>query len=786
MTVIPRRRRLTAIGTALAFSATAALTAVAATSAHAADPIPLVSSGDTEWRYLDDNTDPAAGTDARTSWTTTDFDDAAWQTGTGSFGALRGELAPLNGGFLPDVLLNQYIDGDGAPNVPAFFFRTEVELSAADLDQDLDLRGSVRYDDAATVYVNGTRVAGFHDEAITENMQYGGSNQSTPNLGEIAVPSDVLTEGSNVIAVEIHQGRETSSDVYFDMPSLQLEPTPPPSGPSSVLLGVGTDETERNLSWFSDTGQAEVVQIAPSAGLVDGGLPETATTIEATETGPSLDGINAYSHATLSNLEPETAYTYRVGSETGWSDLRTFSTHGTDLEHEFTLMGDPQVGSSGNVVRDGEGWAAALTAADELYPDSQFVLSAGDQVENAGSVEQYRTFLAPEQMSTQATAMTLGNHDIGSPLFGQHFNLPNVTEADSAGGSYWFKHNGVLHLNINSNSNDFAAHERFLREAIEAEGDDAAWTVLTFHHGLFSVGPHSISGSVAKREGLAPIISSLDIDLVLAGHDHSYARSHLMDGTTPIVGETEANDDGVEVLRPEDGEVLYITANSSSGSKYYSIANPLASYASVIDQSRTPTVASVEVEQCSITTTSQRTDNDEVIDAVELFKDEGAPALTLPESDEVTVNDDFDPMSGVGIDDACDPALTAEDVTVDGEVDTGTAGTYSLTYAVTDASGNQVEAERTVVVVEGSDDDSGSPQDPDPDPGTPGDASPTDGSSQDSTGAVDGVGGSATQAGVDRVLPATGAQITKMLVSLGALLLLAGAVTVVLARRRTA
>lgn len=685
----------------MAMAAVAALTAATTTAADAADPVTLVSSGTTQWRYLDDNTDPAAGTADRTSWTVPEFDDSAWKTGSGSFGALRNQREPLSGGFLPDVLLNQYIPGQGTTNIPTFFFRTEVQVDAQTLAEAGVLRGSVRYDDAATIYVNGTRVAGFHDDGITENMQYGGSNMAAPILADFAVSPAALRPGSNTIAVELHNGRDSSSDIYFDMPSLTLEAAPPTAGPTSILLGVGSDQTERNLSWFSDSGRAEVVQLAPASEVANDTMPATATTITPSDTGASLDGMNAYFHATLTGLAPATAYSYRVGSEAGgWSEIRTFQTYSDDLEHEFTFVGDPQIGSSGNAERDGQGWAAALDAADRFFPASQFLLSAGDQVERAGNVNEYRHFLAPAQMSTQPLAPTLGNHDIGSPLYHQHFNLPNVSELDAAGGNYWFLHNGVLHLNINSNSTDYATHERFLRETIAAQGERAHWTILTFHHSIFSVGPHSTSSGLAERRAaLAPVISELDIDMVLAGHDHSYARSFLMNGTTPTVPETEeTNADGVEIVRPGDDEVLYITGNSSSGSKYYTTPNQNAAWVSAWDQSRTPTIANVAVAECSLTTTTRRVDDGTVIDAVELVKDDEAPEIGLPAENRVEVGTTFDPMTGVTVSDLCDD-LSIDAVTVEGDVDTEQVGEYLLTYRASDAAGNVATVERTVEVV---------------------------------------------------------------------------------------
>ena len=72
----------------------------------------LISSS-TTWRYLDDSTDPAAALPDRTDWTKTSFDDSAWKSGVGSFGAKNGAIASLGGGCTPNTLLKQYDDASG-------------------------------------------------------------------------------------------------------------------------------------------------------------------------------------------------------------------------------------------------------------------------------------------------------------------------------------------------------------------------------------------------------------------------------------------------------------------------------------------------------------------------------------------------------------------------------------------------------------------------------------------------------------------------------------------------
>lgn len=73
------------------------------------------------------------------------------------------------------------------------------------------------------------------------------------------------------------------------------------------------------------------------------------------------------------------------------------------------------------------------------------------------------------------------------------------------------------------------------------------------------------------------------------------------------------------------------------------------------------------------------------------------PILTAPTATTIHIGDSFDPMAKVKAIDKEDGDLTSK-VKVKGEVNTSKAGTYVLTYTVTDSKGHEVTAKQTVTV----------------------------------------------------------------------------------------
>ena len=101
-----------------------------------------------------------------------------------------------------------------------------------------------------------------------------------------------------------------------------------------------------------------------------------------------------------------------------------------------------------------------------------------------------------------------------------------------------------------------------------------------------------------------------NVDLVLSGHDHIYTRSHLMDGMEPVISEEG---------RKREGETLYLTLGSSTGSKYYDRADAELPYVAFEKQGAACfTRLDIQKERIRIETFSAETG--QMVDSYELYK----------------------------------------------------------------------------------------------------------------------------------------------------------------------
>ncbi|HWJ85987.1 MAG TPA: metallophosphoesterase family protein, partial [Cellulomonas sp.] len=359
---------------------------------------------------------------------------------------------------------------------------------------------------------------------------------------------------------------------------------------TGIILGVGAEESQRIVSWYSSADTAQTVQLAPTSSLVAGAFPTTAATFSAVGTANIATSGGFNRHATLTGLKEDTVYSYRVGSEGNWSTTYSFKTQSFEGDYDFLFYGDPQIGSSGDTAKDQAGWNDTLNVSLAANPDAELLVSGGDQVETANTESQWDAFLAPDKLRQYPWAATIGNHDVGGKAYEQHLFTPNTDRSgayysngtptsNTSGGDYWYIYKDVLFIDLNSNSyatsqggGGDAAHISYVTDVINAHGAAAKYTVLVYHHAIYSPADHAKdSDNKVRRVDFPTAFSNLGVDLVLQGHDHSYSRSYLIKNGAKADADEQP---GAADVYPGPGGVLYVTANSASGSKYYDITKP--------------------------------------------------------------------------------------------------------------------------------------------------------------------------------------------------------------------
>lgn len=283
-------------------------------------------------------------------------------------------------------------------------------------------------------------------------------------------------------------------------------------------------------------------------------------------------GLPATSHHSLrfEGLEPDTLYAYRVqGAEGHWSEWFHTRTAPLSGPLRFIYLGDAQNGLASH-------WPRVIRAAFQSAPDARFILHAGDLV-NRGSrdLEWAHWFRASGFIHGMIPAIPVtGNHEYDdypltdkeelellSILWRPQFRLPEEPglSAELQETVYAVRYSADLHVFVlNTNIDDMSEQAAWLDRQLEQS--DARWRIVTAHHPIFSSGRDR--DNPEGRAILLPILLRHKVDLVLQGHDHTYARGSVGDrNQTP--GRTAATDTA------DRNAIATMFVNSVSGPKQY-------------------------------------------------------------------------------------------------------------------------------------------------------------------------------------------------------------------------
>lgn len=311
--------------------------------------------------------------------------------------------------------------------------------------------------------------------------------------------------------------------------------------------------------------------------------------------------------AQAKDLNPNTQYYYKVGSESGKkSEIGKFKTSGDKGDpFSFVQYTDTQNAFWNENVRNEAAFGAdTLKNAIQTAGDPNFALHTGDFVETAEVEDEWKDLYKQSRPSFMSlpVAAAPGNHDEYAlneedekllNKFNEHMNVPKENDAVNGGSYYSFDYNGahmvVANTNDNKKSKDNPDEKAIGDEQMEwikkdikqARDNGAKWVVLNLHKPMYSKSYHALSDEDVKkvREELTKEIDDLDVDLVLQGHDHVLSRTHPLEHTSTKNSFVNAKkedteqfvgEDGVEYYDDPEGSV-YVLPNTGGTKEYDSI-----------------------------------------------------------------------------------------------------------------------------------------------------------------------------------------------------------------------
>lgn len=518
------------------------------------------------WKYLDESNPPAA------DWAAVGYDDSDWSTGRGKLGYGDGneETTVDYGSDRHDKFITSY-------------YRQNFTLDDANSIRSLLV--NVLRDDGAAVYLNGEEVIrsnlpnGSVDSDTLASRGVGGSDES--KYFPFNLEASNLVNGTNVVAVEIHQADKDSSDMGFDLELISSTsgiPTDISRGP--YLQMAGHDQI--TVRWRTSVETDSRVWYGTSVNNLDRRVSSSSAKNDH--------------EITLTGLKPLTRYYYSVGarddSANGDPDtyFETSPTPGTATPTRIWVIGDSGTASS----RAEDVYTAYLERTGDEYTDQWMML--GDNAYRDGTDEEYQEAvfdMFPALLKQTPLWSTLGNHDAkfasSEDESGPYFDIFTFPRHGEIGGvasgteAYYSYDYGNIHfIVLDSYDSDRTEDGDMLSWLVsDLQNTNADWIISYWHHPPYTRGSHDSDDdrrSIDMRENVLPILEQYGVDLVLSGHSHSYERTMLLDGHygdsssfdlsrhTKDDGDGNASGDGV-YKKPSPGTpnegAIYIVAGSS-------------------------------------------------------------------------------------------------------------------------------------------------------------------------------------------------------------------------------
>lgn len=310
--------------------------------------------------------------------------------------------------------------------------------------------------------------------------------------------------------------------------------------PDRIILNTAQDaSTGLAITWRTDNSVSEgFCELQELTGSKIN--PANTKTFKAKTTSVKYEyegeaTIDANQHScVLTGLIPGRKYLYRVGYEDNKSEWLEFSQPQNDKSRfSFVYFGDPQTDLKSQ-------WSRVVRKAYNTVPDCSFMLYGGDIINRAGrDVEWYEWFEAGSYIfASVPQVLTPGNHDYNDSQIDPHwkyqFTQPVNGPKEVKGTCFFVDYKNLKIISIDSateseledeNGAALKSQKLWLDSVLTANTKD--WVIVTTHLPFYS--PKESRDNPQVRKNFQPILEKHKVDLVLTGHDHSYARGTASD-----------------------------------------------------------------------------------------------------------------------------------------------------------------------------------------------------------------------------------------------------------------
>ena len=317
--------------------------------------------------------------------------------------------------------------------------------------------------------------------------------------------------------------------------------------PKHIVLNWENDpSTTQSVCWQTSSKAEDPIALLMPASHRPYGEEKAIQYQVAIDSVIDSDGSSRYYYqASFTDLTPGTQYLYQVGSlenrKSAWNTFTTAKVNEDDFS--FLYLGDIQ--------NDILTWGSrTIREAYASQPHAAFMLFAGDLIDNAHDPNQWDEWF--EAVSHVSELMPIvpvsGNHEyeergpdedaeVLSVYWRPQFGLPTNGPAGLEESAYYIDYQSMRLIVLNSTA--ALLSKKMLEKQTDwleqvLKDNPKKWTIVSFHHPLFSARDGRHGDYPDLRETWKPVFEKHGVDLVIMGHDHVYNRGNLGRSQGPV------------------------------------------------------------------------------------------------------------------------------------------------------------------------------------------------------------------------------------------------------------